>query len=159
MKYLVYILIFVGLLIVQISLLSFFPGNSRPDILLLGIIVLGMREGGVPAMISALAVGFVKDAFTTSYIGASMLSLVVAAFMAGNYKHIQVKLGTQSKLIIFSIIILIYNFIYYFLFQIKAGLNIFDLTINSVLPAAFYTLLFAGIAHFLIPNGLLGTKK
>ncbi len=159
MKYLSYSLIFIGLLIGQISLLSFFPGNSRPDILLLGIIVLGMREGGVPAMITACLVGFVKDAFTTSYIGASMLGLVVAAFMAGNYRHIQLKLGTQSKLILFALIIIVYDFIYYTLFQIKAELHIFDLLINSVLPAAFYTLLFAGIAHFLIPHGLLGTKK
>ena len=159
MKYLIYILIFIGLLIGQIGLLLSFPGNSRPDILLIGIIVLGMREGGIPAMIAACMTGFVKDAFTTSFIGASMLGLVIAGFMAGNYRHIQAKLGTQSKLILFVLIILVYDFIYYTLFQIKAGLHLFDLIINSVLPAAFYTLLFAGIAHFLIPQGLLGTKK
>lgn len=159
MKYLIYLLIFIGLLVGQISLLSFFPGNSRPDILLIGIIALGMREGGVPAMIAACISGFVKDAFTTSYIGASMLGLVVAAFMAGNYRHIQLRLGTQSKMILFTLIILVYDFIYYTLFQIKAELHLLDLVVNSVLPAAFYTLLFAGIAHFLIPQGLLGTKK
>ncbi|MCA9732882.1 MAG: rod shape-determining protein MreD [Deferribacteres bacterium] len=159
MKYFIYFVIFVCLLVAQISLLAFFPGNTRPDILLLGIIVLGMREGGIPAMITACVVGFVKDTFTTSFLGASMLGLVIAAFMAGNYKHIQVKLGTQSKLVLFSIIILVYNFIYYFLFELKAGMNIFDLLLNSVFPAVFYTLLFAGIAHFLIPHGLLGTKR
>ncbi|KAA3661282.1 MAG: rod shape-determining protein MreD [Calditrichaeota bacterium] len=159
MKYFIYIIIFISLLIGQISLLSFFPGNTKPDILLLGIIVLGMREGGIPAMIAACAVGFVKDAFTTSYLGASMLGLVVAGFMAGNYKHVQVKLGTKSKLVLFAVIILIYNFIYYLLFELKSGMNLFDLLLHSVVPAVFYTLLFAGIAHFLIPQGLLGTKK
>ena len=47
LKVFVYILVFMALLLGQVSLIPIFASESSPDIVLIGIVVLGVREGGV----------------------------------------------------------------------------------------------------------------
>ncbi|HHL72208.1 MAG TPA: rod shape-determining protein MreD [Bacteroidetes bacterium] len=160
MKILNYLLIFFALLILQIRIIPFLSiGKLLPDVLLIGIVVLGVREGGVAAMITALFVGLMKDAFTTSWIGASMLGLVAAGFLAGLYRHARYRMGVQGKLLFLFMIMFVYNLIYYFLYLIDTRLSVVDLVVQFAIPAAIYTFILAGIAHFLAPRGLLGDES
>lgn len=160
MKIFSYTLLFTALVIAQIFIIPYFAiGYFVPDVLFIGVIVLGLREGGIPAMIAATPVGFFRDAFTTGFLGSSMLSLVIAGFLSGIFSRHRLRFGMQGNLIFLFTIAFIYNFIYYFLQLYNARLTFAALLFQFIIPAAFYTLIIVGIAHFLIPKGLWGKSK
>lgn len=157
MKIFLYFFVFLILLFLQVTILPFFSvGNLVPDVVLLGVVILGVREGGVPAMVTASIIGFVRDAFTTHFLGLSMLSLIIAAFLAGVVARNNSRLGLQGKLIAFFLVILISSFVYYFIYLFGAQQGILRVAGLYALPAALYTFIIGVIAHFVAPSGLLG---
>lgn len=160
MKIASYALIFLALLLAQITVLPYFAiGSFIPDVLLIGIIILALREGGVAAMITACATGLARDAFTTSFLGSSMLGLVIAAFLTGIYAKNHQRMGIQANLISLFVIVFAYNTVFYLLHLLDTRFTVGTIMINFVLPAAFYTIAIAGIAHYLLPRGLWGKGK
>lgn len=157
MKIFSYTLLFAALVFSQIFILPYFAiGYFVPDVIFIGVIVLGIREGGVPAMAAGTVAGFFRDAFTTGFLGSSMLSLVIAAFLAGIFAKHRLRLGIQGTLVFLFLIAFLYNLVYYSLQLFDAALTFSAILLQFTIPAAIYTLIIVGIAHFLIPRGLWG---
>ena len=160
MKIFSYTLLFVVLILSQIFILPYFAiGYFVPDILFIGVIVLGIREGGVPAMLAGTVAGFFRDAFTTGFLGSSMLSLVIVGFLAGIFSKHRLRLGSRGSFVFLFTICFLYNMIYYSLQLIDTALTFSAILLQFIIPAAIYTLIIVGIAHFLIPRGLWGQAK
>jgi rod shape-determining protein MreD len=160
MKIFNYTLLFVVLVFSQVFILPYFAiGHFVPDVIFIGVIVLGLREGGVPAMIAGTLAGFFRDAFTTGFLGSSMLGLVIAGFLAGIFSRLRLRLRIKGNLTFLFIIAFMYNFVFYFLQLFDTRLTLTSLLLQFIIPAVFYTLIIVGIAHFLIPQGLWGRSK
>lgn len=153
------ILLFTALVFLQIFILPYFAiGYFVPDIIFIGVIVLGIREGGIAAMLVGAGAGFFHDAFTTGFLGSSMLSLVIAGFLAGIFARHRLRLGRRGNILFLFIVSFLYNFVYYSLQLFDAALNFSTILLQFIIPAAIYSLIIVGIAHFLIPHGLWGKK-
>ena len=155
MKIAKYAVVFVGLLVLQIVVLPFFSiFDIVPDAILIGILVLALNEGTIMALAAAVTVGLVRDAFTTHFIGAGVLALVIAAFLAGTFFKHREKLSFQTQTIYLFVIIFIHHLTYYGLFLLDKKLSLFELVFRYALPGAVYTLIGMAIAHFLLPRGV-----
>ena len=154
MKVFSYIFLFTALLFAQIYVLPYFAiGYFVPDVLFIGVIVVGIREGGVWAMLAGAGSGFLRDAFTTGFLGSSMLSLVIAGFLAGIFARHRLRFGIQGNILFLFAVAFVYNLVYYTLQLFDAALNFSTILLQFIIPAAIYTLIIVGIAHFLIPRG------
>ena len=141
MKIISYALMFLLLVLLQIEFLPFLLGAYLvPDLIFIGVITLGIREGGVAAMLTGCFLGFVLDSFS-SFTGGAMIALVIAGFLAGVFSKNINRFGVQGNIIFLLVIVFIYHFTYYFLTLVDRGFEFFVLMINYVLPAAFYTCL------------------
>ncbi len=154
MKIAQYTGLFAVLLIVQIVVLPFFSVfDIAPDAVLIGLIYLAIHQGGVAAMLAALAVGFIRDAFTSHFIGAYMLSYVVASFLSGVLFKFRERLSFQIQSMYLFIVLFSFQLIYYSLFMLDQKLNLAQLIFRLSLPGAIYTLVLVAITHFLLPRG------
>ena len=107
-------------LLLQITLLPYFAIlDIIPDIVLIAVLIFAFREGGVFAMIAGGAVGLMRDVLATNFLGASMLCLILAAFMAGIFAKVRFRFSIQTQIISVFIIIFAYHSIYYFLYFIS----------------------------------------
>lgn len=114
MRLLSYVLVFTGLLILQILIVPFFSVlDIAPDVVLIGVMYLAMTAGVLPALVAALLSGLIRDAFSTHFLGAHMLALVISAFITGILFKEREKLNFQVQTAYFSIIMLIHHLIYY----------------------------------------------
>jgi len=160
MRILGYIIAFLVLLAIQVAVLPYVTlGDFAPDILLIGIIILGIRDGGVAAMITGSFAGLGRDILSSKFLGVTMLALVVAGFLAGIYKKNSQRLGLRGNLVFLFSIVFIYHAILYLLFFLDTKQGVFNILLGEALPAALYTLILIGIAHFLMPRGLWGRNK
>ncbi len=154
MKFIQYTALFAALLVLQIVVLPFFAiFNIVPDAVLIGLIYLAMREGGVAAMFTALTVGFLRDAFTSHFLGAYMLSYVVAAFLAGALFKFREKLSSQIQMAYLFAVLFSFQLVYFSLYMLDQKLNLAQLIFRFSLPGAVYTLVLVAITHFLLPRG------
>ena len=160
MKFFLKFLILGIVLLLQITLLPYFAVlEIVPDIVLIAVLIIAFRDGGVFAMIAGGATALLRDALTTNFLGASMFSLILAAFMAGILAKVRFRFSVQTQIISVFVIIFAYHSIYYFLYLISRDISFFAMIFRFALPASLYSLLFAGIAHLILPGGLWGNNS
>jgi len=154
-----YLLFFLLLVLVQTTMLPLISvGGLVPDILLIGIIILGIRQGAVPAIIAGCALGFVQDAFVTHLFGLSALAKSCGGFVAGYFSRQKVKYNLQVTLGVVLATALVHDLIYFFIFKFDMQIGFFRLLLRYVLPTSFYTLILAFIVHSVWPAGLWGKR-
>ena len=147
-------------LLLQITVLPYFAIlEIIPDIVLVGVIMIAFREGGVFAMIAAGAIGLMRDMLTTNFLGASMLCLILAAFLAGTFAKVRFRFSVQAQILSVFAIIFVYYGIYYFLYFLNRDISFVAMLFRFALPSALYSLLLAGMAHFILPGGLWGNNS
>lgn len=157
MRIIRYGFILLVLVLLQVTILPFLSiGEVIPDVLLIGIVLLSVREGSIAGMIGASITGLLRDAFSTGFLGASMLALVVVAFVTGLLREYVPRLRAQSQMSSLLLLIALYYILYYFLLLFNRGLGVVKLLFWFAFPAALYTFFIAAIVHFLIPRGIWG---
>ena len=149
-----YVIVLAGLLVLQILVIPLFSIlDIVPDVVLIGIMYLAMTEGAVPALLAAVFAGLIRDAFSTHFLGANMLALVVSAFLTGVAFKQQEKLNFQAQTVYMFAILFLHHLLYYGIYLLDQQLGFFQLLFRFALPGALYTLAVAAIAHFLLPKG------
>lgn len=157
MKALQYGFVIAVLILLQVTILPFMAiGEITPDLLLIGIIVLAMREGSMAGMIAAVLAGLCRDAFSTGFLGSSMLALVIAAFLAGSFAKVAARFRMQTQLISLFGIVYSYFITYYLLYLFDSDLGFVLLLFWYALPAAVYSFALMAIVHYVIRGGVWG---
>lgn len=154
-----YLLLFLVLILAQITLLPLISvGDLVPDVLLIGIIVLGIRQGAVVAIIAGCVVGLVQDSFVTHLFGLSSLAKSCSGFVAGYFSREKIKYNLQVTLGVVLATAVVHDTIYFFVYTFGTEIGLFRMLFRYALPTSLYTLVMAFIVHNVWPGGLWGRR-
>jgi len=144
--------ILAALIIIQKTLISFIAVTDfyvTPDIVLIGVVYLGIRNGKIYGSLSGFFAGLVVDFISFSFLGLMALAKASAGFISGYFSTDQNKieryLGSYVFVIIVIICSLLNNVIYFTIYFQGGTLQFTDILIRYVVPTSVYTALFATI--------------
>jgi rod shape-determining protein MreD len=159
MRFAKYVVFFFTLILLQTTLLPMLAiGGLQPDAVLIGLVILGIRQGAVPAIIAGCLVGFVQDAFVTHLFGLSSLANSCAGFVAGYFSREKVKYNLQVTLGVVLATAVVHDVLYFLIYKFGGGIGFFRMLFRYALPTSFYTLALAFIIHSAWPGGLWGKR-
>jgi rod shape-determining protein MreD len=144
-------LFLVFLVIVQktlIWLVALTHYEITPDILLIGLVLLGIRKGKIAGSVGGFLSGLLLDFMSFSFLGLMALSKATAGFVSGYFNN-ENKIERYTKSYVFIIIVFtcsVLNNLIYFIFYFQGmSLSFFEIVIKYILPTGIYTAIFAVI--------------
>lgn len=157
--YLIPFMLFVPLLILQLTLIPLFAIESVvPDLTIILIVFLAIRRGQIQGTIYGFLFGLLFDIFTGGLIGSAMFSKTLAGFIAGYFYSESPKESSGLNFKFISIVFLcasIDSFFYSLLgtTELSSGIQyfIFDYSIFPGLYTAIISLPLAGLKQERIP--------
>lgn len=144
-EYVRYAVLLVLLAIVQktlIWLLAVTSYDITPDIVLIGLVYIGIQKGKITGSVGGFVIGLILDIFSFSFLGLMALSKASAGFLAGffNYEN---KIERYTRSYIFVIIVfvcsLVNNVLYFALYYQGTLLGFTDILLRYIIPTAVYT--------------------
>ena len=139
------------LLIQTTSLTQLFGQSQKPDLLLLGILVLSLSNSPKNIIAESMLLGFILDLITAKFVG---LHIIMAALIPLTIKLVSKRFSTSMPVLLFFFTT-IFNLLYYSIIFILASLNVnsqggFGLFLGKLLfPAWGVNLFFVFIVYFL----------
>jgi len=137
------------LLLVQMVLGYVAVENITPDLLLILVVYIAIREGQFTGLIAGFALGILFDILSSGIIGTNALAKMIGAFVAGYFyvegRPIQEAVGTFRFLGIVALSALIHNLIFYFFFTQPSDLNFVTFFLRSGIASALYTTVLAAL--------------
>lgn len=125
-----------------IWLLAVTEYRITPDIVLIGVVYLGIREGKIAGSVGGFIAGLLIDLFSFSFLGLTALAKCVAGFFSG-YFNAQGKIDRNTTTYTFVFIVffasLMNNLLYYYIYFQGSMLGMSDLILRYILPTALYT--------------------
>lgn len=149
MKFIKYAVITFIVLLLQTTLVNLISIKTiKPDLPLLLVIFISLKEGRVKGTLAGFLIGLFED-FTnsTSFIGLSALTKSIAGFVSSYFNHQKGAVNFLSIVIIGLVTITIHHFIYYAIFIQGSNLNFITVMLNDIIPSIAYTLV-TGIIIF-----------
>lgn len=138
-----YFLKAVVLLIVQANFTDMVSiSGVAPDLLLIFIVYLAVKEGQLYALPWGFFIGLALDLSTGTVIGLSALSKTVAAFTAGyfyNENMIAMTLSTYRFLLLVLLTAFAHNAVYFLVFTLGSGIGFFGAVFGYGLVSALFT--------------------
>ncbi|HLF15376.1 MAG TPA: rod shape-determining protein MreD [Bacteroidota bacterium] len=138
-----YVLKAVVLLLVQANLVDMISLRGiTPDLLLIFIVTLAVREGQVYVLPWGFFLGLVLDLSTGTVIGLSAFSKTVAAFTAGYFyseNKIVMTLATYRFLLLVFFTASVHNAVYFVIFTMGGDIGFFGAVFGVGLASALFT--------------------
>jgi len=148
-EYLKYSGIMLLLIIVQktlIWLLAITSYEVTPDIVMIGLVYIGIKKGKITGSVSGFLSGLILDIFSFSFIGLMALSKASAGFISGFFYE-ETKMERYLNTYIFTIIVifcsLINNIIYFTIYFQGTNLVFGDILFRYIVPTTVYTAIFS----------------
>jgi rod shape-determining protein MreD len=128
-----------------------------PDLVLVGVVLMGIKRGRMEGMISGFVAGIILDMMSGSFLGLLSLIYTIMGFASGFFREPKDKekvLTRKQFILLISIISIISNFIYYQIYFLTASSvhSFLEIIYIYVLPGAAYTVL-VSIIYVIIPGG------
>jgi rod shape-determining protein MreD len=146
-EYVKYSIILLVLVIVQKTLIWLIAVTNyeiTPDIVLIGIVYVGIRKGKLVSSIGGFIFGLIIDMFSFSFLGLSALSKCAGGFVSG-YFNSENKIERYTHTYVFIFIILlcsfINNIIYFEIYFQGTNLSFIEILIRYIIPTSVYTAL------------------
>lgn len=116
--------------------------HITPDLVLIGIVFLGIKYGKIPGSIGGFIAGLLLDFFSFSFIGLSALSKATGGFISGFFNN-ENKFGKYTQTYIFILLVLLSslfnNFLYFLLYYQGTSLGFSAILMRYIIPTALYT--------------------
>lgn len=150
-EYLKYAGILIVLILLQKTVVSFIDVTEfriTPDLVLIGLVYVGIKRGKITGSISGFVSGLILDIFSFSFIGLMALSKTAAGFVSGFFNNDQKTeryLNSYVFVIIVSICSVVNNIVYFAFYFQGTNLTFIDILIRYVLPTTVYTAVFSVI--------------
>jgi rod shape-determining protein MreD len=160
-SYVKYIVILVLLIFIQdqlIWLMSISKYQITPDIVIIMIAFIAVKEGQIFGTVTGFTAGLLLDILGGSFLGLSALSYSIAGFAGGYFYNPE----SEKFLIKFNFLIVVFvcalvsNIIYFNIFLQGSFLSFFDIVFKYVLPSTTYTTIIS-VIYAVIPRK--GEKK
>lgn len=140
-----YVFVTILLLIIHTTLIRFLAiGGIAPDILLVLVAYIAVREGQIRATVAGFLIGILVDLISGSggMLGLSALSMTLAGFVAGyfyNENKVLQNLGSYRFLIIIGAAALLHHTVYFLIFLQGSSLGVDAMILRYGIAAAVYT--------------------
>jgi rod shape-determining protein MreD len=143
-KYSVTLLILVIIQKTLIWLIAVTPYQITPDIVLIGLVYIGIQKGKLVGSIGGFVFGLIFDVFSFSFLGLTALSKCISGFIAGFFNS-ENKIERYSHSYIFIFLLLlcsfVHNLVYFFIYFQGTNLSFIDILIRYIIPTSVYTAL------------------
>jgi rod shape-determining protein MreD len=144
------------LVLLSTTLLRFLTiGDIAPDILLIWVVYIAIREGQMAGTVAGFLIGLAVDLLsgTDGMVGLAALSKTVGGFLAGYFynenKTLQT-LGGYQFLIAVGVVSLVHNVIYFLIFLQGTELSWWRIIVSYGVPGTVYTVAAALLPMFVI---------
>ena len=78
------LIIFLGAMVIQTSILHFFSiGGSKPDLVLIIVVYLGLINGSDVGCVSGFFFGLIEDVYSGMFLGSNALTKTIVGFFCG----------------------------------------------------------------------------
>ncbi len=148
-EYLKYAGILLVLILIQKTVINFIDVTEfkiTPDIVLIGLVYVGIKRGKITGSIAGFLSGLIVDIFSFSFIGLMALSKTVAGFASGFFNEntkIERYLNSYIFILIVTFCSLINNTVYFLFYFQGTNLVFLDIVIRYIVPTSVYTALFS----------------
>ena len=95
-------LLLLFLLVIQATLLALIAPAWRPDLVLLGLVVLSLRFGSVFGVYLGFLTGAVQDVYAVETLGASALAYCLVGYLAGLLDETRFTFSPLTKCLLFA---------------------------------------------------------
>lgn len=144
-RWLITVLISLLLVLLQTAVVHFIAiGSITPDLLLIWIVALAIRDGQMTATTAGFFLGLAMDLLSgpDGMLGLSALTKTSAGFFAGyfyNENKIHQSLGTYRFILMLAVVALVHNLIYFIIFLQGSGIRWWGAVLEYGIPATVYT--------------------
>jgi len=147
MKFIVYPIVSVLIGLFQVSVVSFIEiGGISPNLLIILVVWIAIKEGQFIALFSAFLIGVFYDVLKMDVIGTNALSLLITAFITGFfYKEGKSDLIIRSFKFLFIVFIgaISHNLVYFFLYLKISEISFWNFFLKYGIASSFYTTVFS----------------
>jgi len=149
-----YILLFLLLVVIDSTLVKFLSiANIVPDILLIGIVYIAVREGQIAGTTAGFFIGLAMNLMsaTDSMLGLAALAKTFAGFTAGyfyNENKTYNTLGGYQFIVIVAVASVVHNTLYFIIFLQGSGLSWMQSVFSYGIPTTAYTAAVALVPMF-----------
>lgn len=152
LKYVVLLVVFIVLQKSLIWLLAISTYNISPDLVIIVLAYIGVKEGKIMGMIFGFFAGLLIDILGGTFIGLQALSYTLACFIAGFFKKEDGKfLKNQYFLLVVFIISLVSNFVYYSIYFQGSNIQYLVVLMRYVVTSSTYTVI-VSLIYLLLPR-------
>ncbi len=136
------IILFIPLVILQITIVPFLSYNQiAPDLILILLVYFTLNMGQLNGTILGFIFGFLFDIFTGGIIGSAMFSKTLSGFVAGYfYNENKMDINLKSSMLLFIIFIVgsVDTIIYTFFSSSKMQINLLTIIFEQgILPGLY----------------------
>jgi rod shape-determining protein MreD len=158
-KALKYVFLSLVFIFIQMTVLRLISLNGIiPDIILIWVVFLSLKQGQTQAVLWGFGIGLFFDFLTGSFIGLSAFTKMLAGFTAGffyNENKFHLILGSYRFLLIVFIVSLIHNVIYFTIFTRGSDLYLTSAVLGSGIATTLYTVVLAALPMFIFARKYL----
>lgn len=151
MRFIKYSIVFLIIFLIDINFIDLISiKNITPDIILILLIFVSLRETQASATIAGFSVGLFRDIFSFSILGLSSLANSIACFLSSFFQRSKGGgISITYLAVVFFIITLIHDRIYQFIYLLGTNQQFFRSFLYYSVPKAIYTTIVALIINFL----------
>lgn len=145
LEYVKYSGVLLGLVLIQKTLIWLIAVTNyqiTPDIVLIGLVYMGIKKGKIGGSITGFVCGLILDLLSFSFLGLMALSKAAAGFISGffnNENKIEGYIRGYSFILIVFFCSLVNNLIYFGIYFQGSALTLTELLFRYAVPTAFYT--------------------
>ena len=152
-----YVVIYFLLLFIETNLLHLISiKNITPDLILVYVLLVSMREKRNKVVIVGFASGLIQDVFTTKLFGLFALSKTITGFLGGFFQQRRIEYKLLYLSAVFFVLIFIHELIYQIIYSLGGDISFSTLLFYSIIPRTIYTLAVAVIFYLIINLKSLG---
>ncbi|MBI4546603.1 MAG: rod shape-determining protein MreD [Ignavibacteriae bacterium] len=138
-----YIIVLFLLIVIQTQIVRLVSLHGiTPDLLIIWIVYIGLKEGQIKATLWGFGIGLATDLVTGNFIGLTALTKTASGFVAGyfyNENKVQLTLSSYRFILIVLIVSLVHNTLYFIIFTRGSEIGLFQAVFTVGLAATLYT--------------------
>lgn len=160
MKYIKYAIIFFIVLVIDLNVIDLISIKGiTPDIVLIYLIFISLREPQTTSTVIGFAGGLVQDLFSLSILGLSSLTRSISCFITAFFQRSKGIYSILHLALIFFIVTIINDRIYQFIYLLGSDQKLFKSFLYHSVPRAIYTTIIALIMNFIFSRVLWDTRE
>ena len=160
MKYVKYAIIFFIVLVIDHNVIDLISIKGiTPDIVLIYLIFISLRETQSTATIIGFCAGLLQDLFSLSMLGLSSLTKSISCFITAFFQRAKGNYSIMNLALIFFTVTIIHDRLYQFIYLLGTDQKLFKSFLYHSVPKAIYTTIVALIINFIFGRILWDTRE